>query len=358
VPRDELTPRERVRLALEHRETDRIPFCMICGGINAPARRELEEYLGRERGITVDDLVRPLVDIVQVGPEYVGPKLAPGRDFWGVHRREVSYGEGSYLEIDDYPLAGAEDAGDLEAHAWPGTGWFDYSVIPGRIAEARAERDVAVYVVNGNIFESSWYMRGFERMLMDFVINPELAAAVMTRTTDFLVEHFRAMLSAAPGEIDLAMTADDIGGQSGLLMSLEMWEEFLKPHHVRLNAAIHELGSKVIYHSDGAIMEAVPGLIDMGVDVLQALQFSADGMEPASLKGSFGDRLAFEGGVSVQTTLPFGTPDDVRAEVEHLITVLGKGGGYILGPSHAIQAGTPPENIVAMLDAAAGFYPY
>jgi len=358
MPTEGLTPRERVRLALEHRETDRIPIATICGGINPPAQRELEAYLGRERGITVDELVRPLVDVWQVAPEYVGPTLAPGVDFWGVHRREVSYGEGSYLEIDGCPLAGVEDAGDLDRHAWPSTEWFDYSVIPGRIAELRAERDVAVYAANGNIFESSWYMRGFEKMLMDFVLNPELAAAIMTRTTDFLVEHFRAILSAAPGEIDLAMTADDIGGQSGLLMSLEMWEEFLKPHHVRLNAAIHELGARVIYHTDGSVMEAVPGLIDMGVDVLQALQFSADGMEPARLKDGFGDRLCFEGGVSVQTTLPFGSPEDVRAEVEELITVLGRGGGYILGPSHAIQAGTPPENIAAMFDTAAGFYPF
>ena len=100
-------------------------------------------------------------------------------------------------------------------------------------------------------------------------------------------------------------------------------------------------------------MEAVPGLIDMGIDILQALQFDAKGMDPSALKEDYGDVLCFEGGVSVQHTLPFGTPQDVRAEVEHLIRVLGKSGGYILGPSHAIQAGTPPENIVAMFDTAA-----
>ena len=115
---------------------------------------------------------------------------------------------------------------------------------------------------------------------------------------------------------------------------------------------------RVIYHTDGAATEMVPGLIDAGIDVLQALQFSAKGMAPRVLKDRFGDRLCFEGGVSVQTTLPFGTVEDVRAEVEELIGVLGKGGGYILGPSHAIQAGTPPENVVAMFDAAVGFYPF
>ena len=137
-------------------------------------------------------------------------------------------------------------------------------------------------------------------------------------------------------------------------MSLDMWERHIKPCHVRLNQAIHELGAKVIYHSDGAVMEAVPGLIDMGIDVLQALQFDARGMDAEELKQRYGDRLCFEGGVSVQRTLPFGTPDDVRREVRHLVATLGRSGGYILGPSHAIQAGTPPENVVAMFDTAAG----
>ena len=81
-------------------------------------------------------------------------------------------------------------------------------------------------------------------------------------------------------------------------------------------------------------------------------------MDPRELKRRFGERLCFEGGVSVQTTLPFGSPDVVRAEVEDLVAVLGKGGGYVLGPSHAIQAGTPPENVVAMFDTAVSFYPF
>jgi uroporphyrinogen decarboxylase len=166
------------------------------------------------------------------------------------------------------------------------------------------------------------------------------------------------MLEVADGAVDLTFTADDIAGQRGLLLSLDMWERFIKPHHVRLNKTIHEFGVKVIYHSDGGVTRAVPGLIDMGIDVLQALQFSARGMDPASLKRDFGDRLCFEGGVSVQTTLPFGTTDAVRSETEMLISVLGTDGGYILGPSHAIQAGTPPENVLAMFDTALGFYPH
>jgi uroporphyrinogen decarboxylase len=140
-------------------------------------------------------------------------------------------------------------------------------------------------------------------------------------------------------------------------MPYDRWERLLKPYHARLNAAIHARGAKVIYHTDGSIMAAVGGLKDMGIDVLQALQFSAENMDPVKLKAENAD-LCFEGGVSVQTTLPFGTVEQVRAEVQERIRVLGRDGGYILGPSHWIQAGTPPENIAAMFDTALSFYPF
>jgi len=353
VGTDVLSSRERVRLALEHQETDRIPIAMVCSGINPPARRELEAYLQRERGIDVQTYLDSFIDVRQVGPAYRGPPLPPDEDIWGVRRAPVSYGSGSYDEIVHYPLANAQGLDDLKAFRWPSTDWFDYTVLPERIAAANADGEHCLMISNGNIFETSWYMRGFQRMFLDFVLNPELAHAILARVTDFYVAHFARMLQAADGAVDLAFTADDIAGQHGLLMSPQMWEQFLKPYHVRLNQTIHEFGAKVIYHTDGAATEMVEGLIDMGIDVLQALQFSADGMDPGTLKRRFGDRLCFEGGVSVQTTLPFGTPSDVRQEVRELIAVLGAGGGgYILGPSHAIQAGTPAENTVAMFDTA------
>ena len=331
---------------------------MICSGINEPAARTLDLHLRNTRGLTLRAWLDPILDVRQVSPAYVGPTLEAGLDIWGVERREVSFGAGEYSEISRHPLAGAMDMDDLARHRWPTTEWFDYSTLPGAVAAARAESDTALIVMNGNPFECSWYMRGFQRMLEDMLINPDLAHAILRRVTDFLAEHFRRMLAAAGGEIDLAFTADDIAGQNGLLVSPELWRRFIMPCHVELNRVIHEFGAKVVYHSDGAVTRAVPWLIEMGIDVLQALQFDAADMDPASLKRDFGDRLCFEGGVSVQKTLPFGTADHVRAEVCHLISTLGESGGYILGPSHVIQAGTPPENIVAMFDAALSYYPF
>jgi uroporphyrinogen decarboxylase len=353
-----LSSRERVRLALAHQEADRIPIAMVCSGINEPARSEFAAHLRRRGHGDLEAYLARLLDIVTVEPAYRGPRLDEGCDVWGVVRKPMRFGLGSYDEIDFHPLAAVESIDQLEQHRWPSTDWYDYSVLPERIAAAHAGGPRCIMVANGNIFETSWYMRGFEQMLLDLAVAPELAHEIMERVTAFYIEHFRKILSAARGGVDLVFTADDIGGQNGLLMSLGMWEEFIKPHHARLNKVIHEHGARVIYHSDGAIMEAIPGLIDMGIDVLQALQFDAAGMDAAEMKRLHGDKLCFEGGVSVQKTLPFGTPDHVRQEVQHLVATLGKNGGYILGPSHAVQAGTPPENVFAMFETALNFHPW
>lgn len=117
--------------------------------------------------------------------DYIGPRLAEGEDIWGVRRKPVSYGSGSYDEIYEYPLATAKSIDDLEKHRWPSPDWFDYSVLPARIAAAQAAGDPCLMVTNGNIFESSWYMRGFEQMFMDFVLEPELAHAILQRVATF-----------------------------------------------------------------------------------------------------------------------------------------------------------------------------
>ena len=353
---DELSSRERVRLALEHKETDRVPIAMVC--INEPPRSQFDGYLKREHDTSLQTYLDTILDISSVGPEYAGPRLPPGQDIWGVIRTPVSFGGGTYDEISHYPVAEAEGADDIAKYAFPTAEIFDYSVLPERIKALQQDRERCLMISNANIFETSWYMRGFEQIFMDMIMNPELVHAIMRRVADFYVAHFTKALSSAKGIIDLAFTADDIGGQNGLLMSLDMWEQFIKPYHLEVNTVIHEFGARVIYHTDGAVMKAVPGLIDMGIDVLQALQFDAAGMDPVELKTKYGPRLCFEGGVSVQRTLPFGTAEEVRQEVQRLISVLGKGGGYILGPSHAIQAGTPPENILAMFETALHYYPF
>jgi len=340
-------------LALEHQETDRIPISMICSGINQPAYGELEQLLQQERGIGVMEYLQPILDVVPVFPRYIGPALEPGTDHWGVRRRKISFGIGSYDdEIETYPLRDATSIDDVLKHTWPSPDWFDYTRIPESIQRINATEAHGIFAGWGSIWEASWYMRGFEAALMDLILNPELINCIMQKVAEFQIGFHRRILEAGNGDIDLIFCGDDIGAQRSLLMSLDVFETNIKPYHVQLNEMIHHHGARVIYHSDGAIMKAIPSLIDMGIDILQPLQFDAAGMDPEVLKASHGGVLAFEGGVSVQKTLPLGTADDVREEVRELIRILSKSGGYILGPAHVIQAGTPAENILAMFDTA------
>lgn len=352
---DRMTHRERVVAALERQPTDRVPIAMVCSGINPPVYRELQTALLARSGVPVEAWLDPMLDIRSVGPRYVGPPPAPGEDIWGVVRAPVSYGSGAYDEIVRHPLATARIAGDLVRHRWPSTDWFDYGTLEEEICRGQADGDRCLMIGGGNPFETAWYLRGFERTLEDLAVDPSLVHDLMQRVTGFFLAHLRRQLEAAHGRVDLVFTADDIGGQNGWLMSPDHWRQQIRPFHEALNALVHEFGARVIYHSDGAIMAAAPELAEMGVDVLQALQFDARGMDPARLKREVGERMGFQGGVSVQSTLPFGTPEAVRAEVRDRIAVLGAGGGYILGPSHAIQAGTPAANVIAMFDEAARF---
>ena len=349
----ELTPHERVKLALEHRKTDRIPISMVCSGIHQPAYGELEELLQRERGIGVVEYLWPILDIVPVYPSYTGPRFENRTDYWGVRRKKISFEGGSYEdEIEYHPLADAAGVDDILKHPWPSADWFDYSKIPDKIERINATGKHFIISGWGSIWEASWYMRGFEAALMDLILNPELINCIMNNVAEFQIEFHRRILEAGKGDIDLIFCADDIGTQRGLMMSLDTIEANIAPYHARLNEMIHDHGARVIYHSDGGVMKAIPALMEMGIDILQPLQFDAAGMEPETLKARYGDVLCFEGGVSVQKTLPLGTADDVRQEVRELIRLLGSTGGYILGPTHFIQAGTPARNILAMFDTA------
>ena len=351
-----MTSRERVLTALSHENPDKVPFSLGFG-INYPAKKALAEYMKKDIG-ELDNLLNSITDIRHVGPKYIGPKdrntsFSDGSyiDIWGVKRSPVKNDKDTYLEISEYPLQNLNSVGELENYIFPDIDWFNFSVIPEQIEAHNKSGEYAIMLGNGNIFESSWYMRGLETMFADLLTDKEYSHWLMSKITDFFIGYFKKALEAADGKIDLAFTADDIGSQTDLLISLNLWEEMLKPYHKKLNKVIHEYGAKIVYHSDGAVMKAIDGLIDMGIDVLEALQFDAKGMNPVELKEKAGDKLSFHGGVSVQSTLPFGTPEEVEAEVKERIKVLGHNGGYILAPSHAIQAGTPPENIYAFLKA-------
>jgi uroporphyrinogen decarboxylase len=350
--RGELTPRDRVLLALAHREADRVPVDFLATPetwnrlakyLGIPDREAILSYLG--------------VDLRHPRHAYTGPALhhdsdGNWKDEWGVVRRRVAHEGGAYEEIVHHPLARLQRIDELNDYPWPRADWWDVEALRDEICRSEETGPYAIALEEfgdpGGIFEISWYMRGIEAFLIDLMDRPELACAIMERVTDYFLARLDRVLTALGERIDLIWTSDDVAHQHGPFISPVQWKELIAPYHERLNRRVHELGSRVMYHSCGAVRSFIPGLIDIGVDVLDVLQFSASGMDPRELKSSFGGRLCFHGGVDVQQLLPRASVEEVRRTTRELISILGAGGGFVLSPTHNIQIDTPPENIVAV----------
>jgi len=344
-------PRERVLTALNHEEPDRVPFAWGFGP-TGEASAALDEWLKPYKS-NFAQLHRLTSDIRSVSPRYIGPKLPENTNIWGIPYKKISYGSGNYNEIESYPLGSTDSLDDLNNYPWPKPEYYDYSDIAGQIErEGENGRYAILSGMGGNPFEMFSWLVGLEETLIKLMLNPEFVHLAMTHITDFFEGHNNKVLEAAGGKIDMVFTADDLGTQHGLMISTDTYRRIIQPYHEKLHDGIHEFGAWTLYHSDGAVAEILPDLIDAGVDILEAVQVDAAGMIPEDLKKRFGKDLCFHGGVSVQKILPFGNPDTVREEVAQLKKTFGAGGGYICAPTHAIQAGTPPENVIAMVEEA------
>jgi uroporphyrinogen decarboxylase len=195
------------------------------------------------------------------------------------------------------------------------------------------------------------YLRGIERILLDLSLNPGVARAILSSIRHFYVAYLERILAAARGKLDILLMGDDFGSQNGPLLSPDMWVDFLGEGFTQYIDIAHRHGVRVMHHTCGGVKPLIPLMIERGLDVLQSLQPEASGMDPWELKSDFGKQLAFHGGISIQSTLPFGTPDDVRDEVRDRVGALAAGGGYILCTAHNIQSDTPVENVQALLRA-------
>lgn len=197
------------------------------------------------------------------------------------------------------------------------------------------------------IFECAWALRGYERLLSDFILNPDLADHLLEIPYQY---HLTAAKKLVKMGVDMIWIGDDVGTQNRMLISPKHWRRYLKPRMANFIAELKSINPdvKVAYHSDGFIYPIIPELIEIGLDVLNPVQPAS--MDPAQLKRDFGRKLCFWGSIDEQHTLPFGTPEDVRAEVLTRLRTIGENGGLILGPTHHVQLDTPMENFWAMVD--------
>jgi uroporphyrinogen decarboxylase len=354
--------RDRVASALNHEEPDRIP-------VDFWASRGFLAKLNAATGMAKADFLDAHdVDFRYIdGPAYIGPPLVGGEDIWGVPRTitdvQMDGGSEQYAEVMEPPLADVTTVDDVDGYThWPSPDWFDYSGVEAQCDAVVEQGRVVVFMGDRlNRFaqlKPAMYLRGVGQILTDLAMSPDLARAVIRRIRAFYVGYMERILDAANGKIDIVLTGDDFGSQNGPLVSPAMWDEFLREGFETYVRMAHDAGCKVMHHTCGSVVPLIPKMIECGLDVLQSLQPGAAGMDAATLKAEFGDRLCFQGGVCIQHTMPHGTRDDVRAEVKRLAETTGREGGYVFCTSHNVQADVSVENVMTLFNAYREFGEY
>jgi uroporphyrinogen decarboxylase len=398
--KETMTSRQRVLTALAHREADRVPIDL--GGMDSTtimgaAYTRLKRHLGIAGGSTriyapeliclVEEPVRrwaraDVVPIPLLPHEWRPWTLSDGSPCeiparWNPEQqadgswivRDPASGQpalrmpagGFFFDAVNPPLAGCETIADLDAHAadfesadWPF--WVDdtFDDLRERGRRLRQETDAAIM---GNfavhIFAGGQSLRGYDTFMMDLLLNPKLAEAIMDRLAEAYIRRFDHYIEAVGPYVDIINVNDDLGQQDRLLISPKTYRTLVKPYQKKIYDYIHRKTSAQLFlHSDGSIRAVIPDLIEIGVQILNPCQFTAAGMDSAELKREFGKELTFWGaGVDTQTTLPRGTPQQVRDEVRRQLDILMPGGGYVFNTVHNILHEVPPENIVAMYEA-------
>ena len=374
-----MTHRERVLRALNHEETDRVPIDF--GGtytttIYYAAYDRLKEHLSVEHETAVYSKVRRLavphesvlqrfdVDtrMLALGP-YEGDQReiddSTYLDEWGVTWRKAQ--DGHYLYVDG-PFFKLRKPGPalLDGFDWPdpdNPGY--YRGLKQRAQELRRHTDCAIILnMPVGVVHQGQFLRGFGDWLKDLYRNRPFMERLLEGIADWWVQVAENALDIVGDEVDIVFLGDDLATQLAPLFDPEIYRELIKPHHRRMIRAVKNKAEvKLLFHSCGAVSPLIGDLIDIGVDAINPVQVTAKDMEPARLKEQFGDSIAFWGGISSQSVLPFGTPEDVRREVRRMIDIMGEGGGFVLNSVHNLQNDVSANNIVALFDEARRYHP-
>jgi uroporphyrinogen decarboxylase len=352
-----MKPRERVESALNHERPDRCPMQISFTPEFADRLRADMDLKGQKAhnphgGGNTYELERSLGEdmlLTSVGwanSYYQDTK--PYVDEWGIgwkiHPYETAFGQGHYTEIDTHPL---EDASAISSYQPPDPNRPElYSDSRQMIQDFQSEYWI-VGVVATTIFETAWALRGLEQTLIDMVADPDL-------TNDLFDIPFHYHLTVAKKLVELGVdmiwAGDDVGSQSQMLISPKMWRKYLKPRMADFISALKKINPevKVAYHTDGNVEPIIPELIEIGLDILNPVQPAS--MDPKTLKKEYGKKLCYWGTIDEQQTLPFGSSEDVKAEVLDRLSNVGFDGGLILAPTHHVQLDTPLENFWALVD--------
>jgi len=287
-----------------------------------------------------------------ITPPYIGPVLPVKNgiryDEWGMGYRIQDYGSGSYDEQVVFPLNKATTLQELEAFPWPSPSWYDYSVLPDLAAQYPERAIECGYTA---IFYWHNRLRGLEQSLVDPLLNPEMTEYLLLRVSDFFTEYHTRCFAALQGKLDITQVTDDFGGQFGLLISPKVFDRFYRQPIQRAIDLAKSYNVLAFHHDDGDCRPLIPRLVEMGIDVLNPIQWRCGNWDLEALKTGYGEKICFHSAVDNQHTLPFGTPEQIRDEVRERFKALGPGGGFIFCTAHNIQADTPLSNVEALFEA-------
>ena len=350
-----MTPHERILATINRQPVDRVPVDLwlapeVLMSLKQHAGEADEYELYRKLGVD---------KIAWIFPGYGTGKFDPndseGIDPWGVPTVRVKSGPATYQEYGEGPLAAMDSIAQLDDYPlWPDPDKFNYAAARELALRARSYGFATIGPWISH-FEIYCHMRGMENALMDVIAEPEFLGAALDRIEAIQTKMLERFLSGPGDLIDMVFISDDMGTQDSQLISRSAWDEHFRPRLARWCDQIHGHGKKVLFHTDGAARDFIPGLISCGVDILNPVQHICPGMECGALKRDFGDKVIFHGGIENQHVLPRGTPEDVRREVTACLDTLGAGGGYIPCSCHNIQAGTPVNNVLSMLESVQGW---
>jgi uroporphyrinogen decarboxylase len=344
-----MTPRDRVLATLERKATDRPPVDLW---VTPEVLESLRKYTGQSDELEVYRELG-LDKIVWVFPGYGGGRFDPnesdGRTMWGVPTRMVRAGAATYQEFGTPPLGEYDDVRQLGDYPhWPDPAGFNLAEAKEWAMRARAFEFATIGPWISH-FEIYCQMRGLENALMDVATDPDFLDATLDRIDAIQTVMLENFLTELGDLIDIVFISDDMGTQESLLISPAAWERHFRDRLRNWCDLIHRHGKKVLYHSDGAVRPLLSGIIECGADILNPIQHLCPGMEREILQHDFGSRVIFHGGVDNQRVLPFGTVEEVKRETSACLETLGRDGGYICCSCHNVQAGTPVENILAMI---------
>lgn len=341
-----MKPREIVLDQIRHVETDTVPYRL---GIEPEIAAALDTHYGSPSWrVRIQEFMvttHAVETMRRLPPERPGYERDPFGSLWRTDKRPFHLEEPGLTQP------------SFQGYHWPAPEEFfcDKEALEAarQLCTEKKDDQFIIASLMWGLFESGWGLRGFENIMMDMASEQEFYQELLDRVTEQFLVYVEFTCDQLP-DVDAIMFGDDWGDQRGVMGGPDRWRELFKPRYKKIFDRVHQKGKITISHCCGSVVDIMPDIIEAGLDVLESVQPEARGMNPYELKAAYGGEIAFYGCLGSQSTIPFGTPDGIHAEVRKLKREMGAGGGFILSPAKALQPETPIENAVAVVEAFVG----